>query len=82
MASTHHAIGDGITEKAIQSVINKIRLLNTDERKWYTLVPKVVKRLNNTVGKGTGYAPSKLFEIYTKKDTDPDEYYNTIQVAK
>jgi transposase InsO family protein len=55
MACTHHARGDRIAKRAIQSVINKIRLINTDERKWYTLVRKVVERLNNTVRKGTRY---------------------------
>jgi hypothetical protein len=82
MACSHHARGDRITEQAIQSVIKKIRLPNKDERRWYTLVPKVVERLNNTIGKGTGYTVSMLFKIYKRKDTDPNEYNNTIQEVK
>jgi hypothetical protein len=63
-------------------MINKIPLLSTDELRWYTLVPKVVQRLYNTTGKRTGYTPSKLFEIYKRKGTEPTEYYNTIQEEK
>jgi hypothetical protein len=60
-AATYHSEGDGITERAIQIVQEKLRCLETKkEDDWHENIWKVERSMNNLLASSTQKTPNSV----------------------
>jgi hypothetical protein len=80
LASTHYPQGDGITQRAIQNVLSKIRLYAEGlEDRYLDAVEKAVTAVNNNVNVTIGTLPRNVMTaFFNRKNTEGEKVYKQI----